>query len=89
MTDHDKPSTQDRHEQWTVDYYKRPDRLRDPGLYRSACGDAAHMCDAVAADLLKEERTARGKPTKRSRELAAAVKRAGDAIWRMRDKVAP
>ncbi len=56
------------------------------GEVMSGWGDAAHMCDAIAADILREG-TVRGKVRKDARAQAAAVKRAGDAIWAMRETV--
>jgi hypothetical protein len=54
---------------------------------RCALGDAAHLCDAIVADILKETATKHGKETERGRQLAAIAKRCGDAIWAMRDDV--
>jgi hypothetical protein len=60
----------------------------DPVALRCALANAAHMCDAVAKDILDEHTPpGRRNPRKRGREIAAAMKRAGDAIWQMRDKV--
>lgn len=78
---------QQKHEAFTVAFYKR-DPTFDTSAVRSGHGDAAHMCDAVAADILREH-TKRGRPTKLGLELAAAVKRASNAIWRMRDAADP
>ncbi len=73
---------QERHERFTRKHY-RSFKGYDPGSVRSGHSDAAHMYDAIAADILVEH-TVRGKVTKRGQELAAAVKRAGDAVWAMR-----
>jgi hypothetical protein len=60
----------------------------DPVALRCALADAAHMCDAVAKDILDEYTTPGYKiPRKRGREIALAMKRAGDAIWQMREKI--
>jgi hypothetical protein len=59
----EEPTRQQKHEAWTLEYYKcRPDINCD--ALRSGYGDAAHMCDAVAADILREH-TVRGRVTKR------------------------
>jgi hypothetical protein len=60
----------------------------DPAALRCALANAAHMCDAVAKDILEEYTTLGYKvPRKRGREIALAMKRAGDAIWQLRGKV--
>jgi len=53
-------------------------------------GDAAHLCDAIERDILKGGRTrdGNGAPSKHAREMAAAAKRCGDAIWALRQRVA-
>lgn len=53
---------------------------------RSGYGDAAHMCDALAADI-EAAHTTRGKVTKQGKALADAVRAAGNVIWAMRDKL--
>jgi hypothetical protein len=46
------------------------------------------MCDAVAKDILDEHTgPGRKRPRRRGVDIAEAIKRAGDAIWEMRDKV--
>jgi hypothetical protein len=60
----------------------------DPAALRCALFNAAHMCDAVAKDILDEHTgPGRKRPRRRGADIAAAMKRAGDAIWEMRDKV--
>lgn len=60
----------------------------DPAALRCALANAAHMCDAVAKDILDEHTgPGRKRPRKRGSDIAAAMKRAGDAIWQLRDKV--
>lgn len=78
-------TAQMRHEKWAVEYadkYHHEDR----GAVLSALSDAAHMCDAISFDLIAEG-TVRGKVKKEARLAADAVKRAGDAIWAMREKM--
>lgn len=50
---------------------------------RGALSDAAHLCDALAAEISMK----RGRTSKKRLELAFAAKRCGDAIWAMREKV--
>ena len=78
-------SAQQQHEAFTLDFYGH-NRVGQLVAVRSAHGDAAHMCDAIAADILAEN-TVRGRVTERGKLMAAAVKRAGDAIWAMREKL--
>lgn len=54
---------------------------------RCALSDAAHLCDALARDVLYETRSKRGHHTKRGRELAVIAERCGNAIWAMRELV--
>ncbi len=68
-----------------MDYYIRH-CLGQLSAIRSAHGDAAHMCDAIAEDI-RREHTRGGRVTKRGEDMALAVKRAGDAIWALRLKV--
>jgi hypothetical protein len=53
---------------------------------RCGIGDAAALCDALS-DEIKMEGTSRGHTKKRALEDAALVKRCGDMIWAMREKV--
>lgn len=53
---------------------------------RGALGDAAALCDALATQIGHDNR-ARGRITKQGLALAAAVTRAGNAIWAMREKI--
>jgi len=49
---------------------------------RSALMDAAHLCDAIAADISKT-----GRKSMRRDQLVAVAKRCGDAIEAMRELV--
>lgn len=69
---------QEKHEAFTLKFYK--DTTYSMGAVRSGLGDAAHMCDAIARDILSES-----GPGKLRR--AEAVKRAGDAIWALWEKI--
>lgn len=73
-----------KHLAFTVDHYSRCNSYNMSSV-RAGHSDAAHMCDAIAADILREN-TNRGRTTKTAREQIAAVKRAGDAIWAMMEK---
>lgn len=83
----DAATQEAKHIAFTRQYYLRH-RLFDHGLVQGAHSDAAHMCDALAADI-RREHTRRGRVTKEGEALAAAVKRAGDAIWKMRSEICP
>lgn len=80
-----EPFGEAKHTRFTVDHYARCKNY-DMASVRSGHSDAAHMCDAIAADILRESSRGR-RTTKAAREQAAAVKRAGDAIWRMMEKL--
>lgn len=82
-----KPTEQQKHLDFTARFYVTCPPLSRTTI-RSGHNDSAHMCDAIAADILAEH-TRRGRTTKHGQALAAAVKRAGDAIWQMRDVVLP
>ena len=60
---------------------------------RSGLSDAAHMCDSIANDIRKEHTVKLGRKVGQVSDvgevMAMAVKRAGDAIWAMREKIAP
>jgi len=74
------------HEEWALQASKEAGH--DPIALRCALANAAHMCDAVAKDILDEHTgPGRKRPRKRGRDIAAAMKRAGDAIWQLRGKV--
>jgi len=79
------PFGEERHLDFTLRHYQTCKHYDMPSVC-SGHGDAAHMCDAIAADILREH-TVNGRVTKQGEALAAAVKRAGDAIWRMREKL--
>lgn len=72
------------HEDFTLRYYR--ENPADLTAVRSAYGDAAHLCDAIAKDILAEH-TKRRIPTLHGRELASAVRRVADAIWALREKM--
>lgn len=78
-------SAQERHEAWVIDYFTKYHK-KDAAAYRSALGDAAHLCDNIAADVLAEH-TIRGRPTKLGRQLEDALKRAGNACWQLRERL--
>jgi len=78
----EEQTAEQRHRAFTQRYYSNANPRFDAATLTSAYGDAAHMCDAVAADIACEMRS-----TKRAREIAYAIKRAGDAIWQMRELV--
>ncbi len=79
------PERQDQHLNFTKGFYSRSTRF-DALSIKSAYGDAAHMCDAVAADI-EAAHTVRGRVTNRGKELADAVRNAGCVIWTMRDQI--
>lgn len=74
------------HEEWALRASKAAGH--DPAALRCALANAAHMCDAVAKDIL-DEHTGPGKkrPRRRGVDIAAAMTRASDAIWQLREKV--
>lgn len=63
--------------------YKTPD---ERAAMRGALGDAAALCDALATQIGHEHRS-RGVIKKQGLALAAAVTKAADAIWQMREKI--
>ncbi len=77
------PFGEAKHLDFTLVHYQRASG-HDIRSVRSGQGDAAHMCDAIAADILREN-TKRGRVSKVAQQQAAALKRAGDAIWAMRE----
>lgn len=63
----------------SLDSYRSPDQR---AAMRGALRDAAHLCDALA--------TAAGDGRRMSaklRDIQSAMKRCGDAIWAMREKI--
>jgi hypothetical protein len=58
----------------------------DPVAMRCALGDAAHLIDAIRADL-QPLRPLRGENGRRAEAVARALKHAADAIWLMRDEI--
>lgn len=75
-----------KHLDFTLNYYRGSPKAAQN--IRSGYSDASHMCDAIAADIIKEN-TKNGRVSRNGAAMAAAVRRAGDAIWTMRAKVAP
>ena len=74
---------QRKHEAWALGYIERNIHgVEVRGNYRGGLGDAAHLCDAIAADI-----EAGGRKSKRRAELAALVRACGDAIYAMRERV--
>jgi|SRR5712671_2314706 len=64
----------------SLNAYRSPE---ERAAMRGALEDAAHLCDAIAADVS----TKRGRTSKQRLKLGYAAKRCGDAIWAMREKV--
>src|SRR5262249_28455553 len=55
---------------------------------RSALGDAAHLCDALARDIEDAHRSKRGQYIRQEGQaLAAAMRQAGDMFWQFRECV--
>lgn len=67
----------------SLDSYTTPDMR---AAMRGALGDAAALCDALGSELIAQN-TRGGRVNKRTAEMAAAFKRCGDEIWRMRETV--
>lgn len=53
---------------------------------RGALGDAAALCDVMSSEIVSQN-TRRGRINKRTAAAAAAFKRCGDEIFRMRDLI--
>jgi hypothetical protein len=67
------------HEEWTIRHHKKSGF--DRHALMSAYGDAAHLGDAIAKDI------ANGRwPSKLLDAEVAAVTRAANAIWQLREK---
>jgi hypothetical protein len=81
----DVQTNQLRHGAWCADYTARH-HADAGGAVRSGLGNAAHMADAIARDLIREH-TVRGQVTKLGNAMALVAKRCGDAIWDMCDAV--
>jgi hypothetical protein len=64
--------------------YREP---KERAAMRSALGDAAAICDMVAADIENANRTRSGKVINAAQEMAHQVRFAGDRIWRMREQI--
>ena len=60
---------------------------QDKGTLRSAYSDAAHLCDAIAKDIVENSRKGHRKPRKEILELAAQITKVGNEIFELRDKV--
>lgn len=65
--------------------YETPDGR---AALRGALGTAAALCDKMASEVLAQNTKGRRRPNKEIQLTSAAFKRAGDEIWRMRDRVA-
>lgn len=76
---------QDAHEKFTLGYYER--NKRDIASVRSGLSDAAHMCDNIAGDIVAANTLLNGRVTANGLLMRDALKRAGDAIWALRDKL--
>lgn len=61
----------------------------DIGTLRSAYADAAHLCDAIAKDIVASGRKGRRAPPKAIQDLANAITEAGNQIYALRDKITP
>ena len=85
-------TSQADHEAFTLQFYTHI-HTKELGAVRSGLSDAAHMCDCIADDIRKENIVKRGwkagQVSNVGEVMAMAVKRAGDAIWAMREKIAP
>lgn len=66
-----------------LEIYRKPN---ERAAMRGALGDAAALCDAIAADIGNQHRS-KGRVTKRGQELAMVVTRAADAIFDMGNKI--
>jgi hypothetical protein len=53
---------------------------------RRAFSDAAHLCDALAKDILEAHRV-RGRVTKAGEELAATATLCANVIWALHDRI--
>lgn len=69
-----------------LDTYNKPG---ERAALRSAMGDAAALCDAIARDVAAENRGRNGKGsvTKLGLQLEEVAKRCADAIWAMREDI--
>lgn len=79
---------QQKHEEWMEEYYRRNEG-HNIGDIRSALGDAAGLCDAISTDIEEACKPRTKLRVQRAKDLSDAVKKAGDAIWAMRDRVLP
>lgn len=70
-----------------MEAYYRLDTHHNIGDIRSALGDAAGLCDAISTDIWEACKPRTKLKVQRAREISEAVKKAGDAIWAMRDRI--
>lgn len=80
-------SAQQRHEDGVQGFYARNPNL---GHRASIClghNDAAHMCDAIATDILDAAPKRNGPKRREAEAQARALKMAGDAIWALRERI--
>jgi hypothetical protein len=66
-------------------YYEQS--LTDIGAVRSAYADAAHLCDAMAKDIVESNRKGKRQARKDIQQLAEQITLVGNAIFALRDKV--
>lgn len=86
-TDPNQTTSQEQCETHLSNFYQRNHNSYDLSSVRAGLGDAAVICDSIAIDIAAEH-TICGKQTKLGMELVSAVKRAANAVWAMRDKIA-
>jgi len=79
-------SRQQKHEEWMEEYYRRGEG-HNIGDIRSALGDAAGLFDAISTDIWEACKPRTKLKVQRAKEISEAVKKAGDAIWAMRDRI--
>ena len=68
-----------------IDLRTYQDRERRVAL-RAAIGTSAGLCDALAKEI-EAQNQYHGRIPKNVQQIAAAFRRAGDELWRMRDRV--
>lgn len=81
-------SRQKKHEEWMERHYKSS-IYYNHGDIRSALGDAAGLCDAIAADIMDSVKPRTKLKLQRAEEISRALILAGNAIWQMRDRIKP
>ncbi len=60
---------------------------RQRAAMRGGLVDAAALCDVLASEFVAQNRKGNRVPSKAVQEVAAAFRRAGDEIMRMRERV--